>query len=218
MSLVVVATGTGVGKTMASLLLAMRYRVPYWKPVASGGDTDNDTDSIRQLSDGYVTTWPSRYSYGPPVSPHLAGRLAGNPVELQKLTAAWRSRSHQAAIIEGIGGVLVPLNDRGDLFVDWMQELALPCVLVASTELGTINHTLLTLLALRARRIEVAGVVLNGPKNADNADAIERFGQVDLIDRIDWYDPLTPRSAAAAAERFDRRGVLRRYFTHAELS
>jgi malonyl-CoA O-methyltransferase len=87
-------------------------------------------------------------------------------------------------VIEGAGGLLVPLTDRGYLLADLIAELELPALIVARSTLGTINHTLLSVEAARARGIPVLGVVLNGPANPENARAIERFGKVRVIGQL----------------------------------
>ncbi|MBF0342458.1 MAG: dethiobiotin synthase, partial [Magnetococcales bacterium] len=103
-------------------------------------------------------------------------------------------------VVEGAGGVLVPLNGR-DRMADLMVRLALPVVVVARTTLGTINHTLLTLEALRHRKLDVAGVILSGLPNGVNREAIERFGQVAILAEIPWLAPLTPEALADIAPR-----------------
>ena len=125
-------------------------------------------------------------------------------------------------LIEGAGGLFVPINDDGAMLFDLVVETALPVVLVGRSTLGTINHTLLSLTALRSRNIEIAGVVLNGPKNEENRNAIERWGHVKVIDEVEplakgWAgfqcaeSELSAKTIAAAAERFDAGGVLGEY-------
>lgn len=104
-------------------------------------------------------------------------------------------------IVEGAGGVLVPLNET-ELMVDFMTRLALPVIVVSSTRLGTINHTLLTLEALRARTLTVAGVVMNGEPNNDNRDAIARYGKVRILGELSQVIPLTAENVRAQAARF----------------
>src|SRR5262249_15570881 len=112
--------------------------------------------------------------------------------------------STHALVVEGAGGVLVPLNDR-DFMIDLMARLALPVLIVARSTLGTINHTLLTLEALRRRSLAIAGVVMVGPPNADNRQAIEQYGGVHVVGEMPLFDSLTrERLGHWAVNEFDR--------------
>jgi dethiobiotin synthase len=208
-SLVVSATGTEVGKTVVSAVLLARYPAcAYWKPFASGAADGSDTETVRRLAPAGSELLPEAYSLQAPLSPHLAARLEGRSIDSAPLLEPAR---RQRLVIEGIGGLMVPLRDDGELFLDWLAALERPCLLVARSELGTINHTLLSLAALSARRVEIAGVVLNGPPNPDNRDAIERFGQTAVIAELAPLVPLDRDAIARAAEHFDREGRLERF-------
>jgi dethiobiotin synthase len=192
MSVFVTGTDTGVGKTLVSALLLRRYGgdVPlgYWKPIATGSVEGRDTEWVRRRAGHAATIAEERYLFRPPVSPHLAARRAGariSPSSVVKAFAGLR-RANPALrwVIEGAGGLLVPLTDRGYLLADLIAELELPALIVARSTLGTINHTLLSVEAARARGIPVLGVVLNGPANPENARAIERFGKVRVIGQL----------------------------------
>ena len=154
------------------------------------------------------------YRFAPPLSPHLAARLAGVEIEPERILSAYRrhreSSGNGLLVVEGIGGLLVPLTDRGYLFADLIKVLGLPCLVVSSSQLGTINHTLLTLEALRSRGLSLAGVVLNGPVNLENRRAIERFGQTRVVAELEPLNPLSRETIAQAASEFDPDGVLER--------
>lgn len=225
MSLWVVATGTEVGKTVISALLMARYgadgRVAYWKPVASGARDERDSETVAELCPN-AKILPESYLFDEPLSPHLAARLEGRSVEPNRLVAdhaAYRISLSDAAstavslantgmVIEGVGGVLVPLRDGGPLLIDLLADIPAPCLVVAHSILGTINHTLLTLEALRHRHLPLAGVVLNGPPNAENRKAIETFGDIEVIDEVDWLQPLDAETVGKAAQNFDRAARL----------
>jgi dethiobiotin synthetase len=113
-------------------------------------------------------------------------------------------------IVEGAGGVLVPLNES-DLMIDLMSALGLPVVIAASAGLGTINHTLLTLQALRGRGLHPAGVVLVGPINSDNRAAIEQYGRVAVLGELPHIEPLTTSTLSPVAERLDPGGLLAKW-------
>ncbi len=219
MSLIVTGTDTDVGKTVVSAILLARYGslrhpVGYWKPIATGCDpaaaSPSDRDTVRGWVGSAVPMVESVYPFAPPVSPHLAARQAGTVIEPDTLLAAWRrwQKTGRALVIEGIGGVLVPLDDRGTLLVDLFAALRLPCLVVARTAVGTINHTLLTLEALRARGVPIAGLVMNGPPNHDNHAAIWQLGDIDLMLDLPSIDPLDATGIRTAATRFDPDGGL----------
>lgn len=220
MSVFVTATGTEVGKTVACAVILARYgrsfRLGYWKPIATGAALGRDTLEVKRLSGHLVEVLDEWYLFDPPVSPHLAARRARRPIVpdriLEGLVAHALEDRERSLVIEGIGGVQVPITTSGYMVSHLARDLHLPCVVVASSLLGTINHTLLTLEALRTREIDVAGVVLNGPRNRDNREAIARYGQVTVIGEIEPIRPLARAGVQSAARRFDRRARLRRYF------
>jgi malonyl-CoA O-methyltransferase len=132
-----------------------------------------------------------------PLSPEAAGALEGARVAL----ADFDLPAGAPIVVEGAGGVMVPLNGQS-LMLDLMGRLGLPVVVVAGTGLGTINHTLLSLAALRARGVAVAGVVLVGAENEGNRDAIVRHGTVRVIGWVPWLTPVTATAVAAASAGF----------------
>jgi dethiobiotin synthetase len=144
-----------------------------------------------------------------PVSPHLAARWSGTRIDLAEL-AALRVDDGAAWIVEGAGGLLVPVNES-ETMADWIGLLGLPVVVVARTGLGTINHTLLTLEALRARALRVAGVLMNGAQNADNRAAIEHYGRVPVIGELPAMEALSSAALAACALRLDPAHLLLEY-------
>jgi dethiobiotin synthetase len=207
--LFVTGTDTGIGKTVTSAALMCRYRLAarlrYWKPVQTGIEQDDDTAEVRRLagcSDDEILAEGVRLPR--PVSPHLAARWAGREIRIEDVVRLLHTRNDSERwIVEGAGGALVPLNDT-DLMTGLMRVLALPIVVAARSSLGTINHTLLTLEALRARSLSVAGVVMIGDKNPENRAAIERYGQVAVLGEMPFWKPIDPRRLADwAAEELD---------------
>lgn len=220
MSLVVVGTDTEVGKTVVSAVLLARYgrrhRLAYWKPIATGAAEERDSERVRRWVGPGLEVLPETYLFDPPLSPHLAARLAGARIDpervLEDLVRHGLADARRSLVVEGVGGVLVPITETGYLLVHLLRDLSLPCLLVARSSLGTINHTLLTLEALRARSVDLAGVVLSGPRNRENRRAIERFGEVEVTLEVDRLPRVGRRSIAVAARRFDRRARLKKYF------
>jgi dethiobiotin synthetase len=178
------------------LAAALMLRYPgacYWKPVQTG--PDSDTAEVLRLSGGQVLDEGVRLP--DPVSPHLAARRAGIAIDFDVLL---QSRdSHGAMIVEGAGGVLVPMNESQTM-ADFMEKLGLPVVIATRTMLGTINHTVLTLEALRARSLRIAGVVMIGESHPENRAAIEHYGRVPVLAEMPRFHPLTPECLRSWAE------------------
>jgi malonyl-CoA O-methyltransferase len=209
----VTGTDTGVGKTVVSAALVRALRpvgVGYWKPVQTGIEQDNDTETVRQLAAcAPVEIWDRGVRLERPVSPHLAARLAGRPLTVAGVTADAPVDARRFWVVEGAGGVLVPLNDR-ELMVDLMAALDLPIVIAARSGLGTINHTLLTVEALRMRSLPIAGIVLVGEPNPENRAAIDaRVTGARILAELPVIAPLEPASLEAwvAVNRPGLRGV-----------
>lgn len=219
MSLVIVGTDTGVGKTVASAVVLVRYgrrsRLGYWKPVQTGSEEGTDSAAVRRWTCGLVDVLGEAYVFREPLSPHLAARREDARIEPERILEALVRHAiedrERSLVVEGAGGILVPLTDDGYLLADLLGEMHLPCAVVARTTLGTINHTLLALEGLRARRVEVAGVILCGAENVENLRAIERFGRTRVVDRIPPVPRPGPGAIAAASRRFDRAGILGEY-------
>jgi dethiobiotin synthase len=199
--LFVTGTDTGVGKTIASAALMHRYRgaapLRYWKPIQTGIEIDDDTATVRLLgacSDEELFDQGVRLPR--PVSPHLAAHWAGQRIDLAELRGLVGDDDDTTWIVEGAGGLLVPVNESHTM-ADWIAYLALPVLVVARSGLGTINHTLLTLEALQARSLRVAGVIMMGESNPDNRSAIERYGHVPVVAEMPFLTPLDPGLLAA---------------------
>ncbi|HSP67365.1 MAG TPA: dethiobiotin synthase [Bryobacteraceae bacterium] len=185
----VTGTDTGVGKTVLSAALMLRYPdATYWKPIQTG--PDDDTSEVGRLSGGRVCAEGIRHP--DPVSPHLSRTR----IDLDALV---RRTFGTAVVIEGAGGVLVPVNESQTM-ADFMVKLGLPVMVATRTTLGTINHTVLTIEALRARSLKIAGVVMIGDRNSDNRAAIERYGKVSVLAEMPRFDPLTPECLRSWAE------------------
>ena len=206
----VTGTDTGVGKTVVSAALLIHLRpagaVRYWKPIQTGIEQDDDTATVTWLAGcSAAELVTSGVRLPRPLSPHLAARLSGTAIDLAPLEDTFNEAAHSThVVVEGAGGALVPLNGV-QLMTDLMSHLDLPVIITARSTLGTINHTLLTIEALQRRSIYVAGVVMVGPPNRDNREAIEQYGAVPILGEMPMFDPLTPeRLAAWSTTEFDR--------------
>jgi dethiobiotin synthetase len=201
----VTGTDTNVGKTVLSALLVAALDAIYWKPIQTGASEGTDRDSVRSWSEATEDRLPlERYRLDPPVSPHLAAREAGIRIALDEfnLPAVPAGRKW---IVEGAGGVMVPINER-DLMRDLMRRIGFPAIIAARTALGTINHTLLTLAALREARLPICGVALIGEENIENRRAIEHYGDVRVVGRIPVLEKINRAALLDAYEKhFDHR-------------
>jgi dethiobiotin synthase len=211
--LFVTGTDTNVGKTVVCAALFHRYRahakLRYWKPIQTGIEQDDDTAEFQRLTgcpDSGVLREGVRLPR--PVSPHLAARLAGVTIDLAQVAEPVEAEGPCTWIVEGAGGLLVPINGSQTM-ADLIATLGLGVLVVARSTLGTINHTLLTLEALRARALRVAGVVMVGDPNPDNRAAIEHYGHVAVLGEMPRLDPLAAASLAGwAATGLDPSGRL----------
>lgn len=183
----VTGTDTGVGKTVASAVLAASRGWGYWKPIQTG--LESDSAEVARLAGCRI--WERGIRLPDPVSPHLAAK--DSPIDLDAVVA--QAPFKDEWVVEGAGGVLVPINDS-EKMIDLMVMLNLPVVVAARTTLGTINHTLLTLQALRTQGLEVAKVVMVGDPNPDNRESIQDFGDVE-VDELPWIRPLTAEGVRA---------------------
>lgn len=193
--LIVSGTDTGIGKTVFSAALTAALGAHYWKPVQSGLDgPESDSETVARL--GAVPAeriLPEAYRLTEPLSPHRAAELDGVTIDPARLAPP----AHQALVIEGAGGLMVPIT-RHLLAIDLFARWNLPVILCARTALGTINHTLLSVEALRARGIALHGIVFIGEDMPDTIATIAEFSGARVLGRLPHLDPLTPDALATA--------------------
>jgi len=199
--IVIAGTDTNVGKTVFSAALADALGFSYWKPVQSGLEDETDSAAVARLGGlGPGQILPEAYRLRLPASPHIAARAEGRVIDRDRLAPP---ADVEALIIETAGGVMVPLTD--DLLtIDLLVEWGFPVILVARTALGTINHSLLTIDALRRRNISILGVAFSGDPEPAPEETIGAIGRVKILGRLPRLDPLGPetlRKAFAAAFR-----------------
>ncbi|MFD3191795.1 dethiobiotin synthase [Sedimentitalea sp. HM32M-2] len=200
-ALIVTGTDTGVGKTVFAAGLTAALGASYWKPVQSGLAETTDGETVRNLTGPPVL--PEAYRLAMPASPHLSAEDMGVEIDLARLTLP---SVRGPLVVEGAGGVMVPLNRRSfflDLFVRWRA----PVILVARTALGTINHTALSLSALRGAGCAVAGVVFVGDRAPDVEQSVAEMCQVRHLGRLPQIEPLTGPALTAAFDAIDVRTI-----------
>jgi dethiobiotin synthetase len=203
MRLVVCGTDTDVGKTVVSALLVEGLGACYWKPVQSGIEGGGDRDRLQSLLDlPAERIVPEAYRLAAPVSPHWAAEREGVAIDPERLALP---TGDGPLVVETAGGVLVPLR-RDWLQIEQLQRWNLPVLLVARSGLGTLNHTLLTLEALRRRQLTVLGLVLNGPPHPDNPRTLAELGAVPVLAEL---PPLQPLDRDALRRQWQRQSGLR---------
>ena len=187
-SLFVTGTDTNVGKTLLSALLVAALEAIYWKPIQTGATEGTDRRTVIKLAEiPEAQTIPESYCFGPPVSPHLAAEASGVKIDLARIRVP--AKVDKPVIAEGAGGILVPINDS-ELMLDLARHLGFPILIAARAALGTINHTLLTVRALRCAKMRIKGIVMIGNRNKDNERSVEQFGAVPVVGRIPWLDKI----------------------------
>ncbi|RNJ42706.1 dethiobiotin synthase [Mesorhizobium erdmanii] len=189
--IVITGTDTGIGKTVFSAGLAGLLDGFYWKPVQSGLDDKTDSEVVARLAglpSGRVL--PEAYRLKSPLSPHRSAEIDAVSIEAAELSLPVVPGP---LVIEGAGGLMVPLSRR-TRFIDIFEQWQLPVILCARTALGTINHTLLSIEALRTRSIPLIGVAFIGDEAADTQRTIEEFGGVRQLGRLPHLDPLTGKT------------------------
>jgi dethiobiotin synthetase len=181
----IAGTDTNVGKTAISAWIASQTGFDYWKPVQTGSLEGTDSDFIRKISG--VRTHPEAYCYQDPISPHEASKRENRPIHLESISIP----TGDHLIIEGVGGVMVPLNQK-QFLIDLMESWMIPVIVVARSTLGTINHTCLTIEVLKSRKIPILGVILNGPqdKNRFYQESIEHYTHIPVLSHFLWQDQI----------------------------
>jgi dethiobiotin synthetase len=203
-TLIVTGSDTSVGKTVVSAMLTLCLGGIYWKPVQAGTEDGTDRQRVAAMTGlGPESFRPETYVLKNPLSPHRAAELDGVAIEESALRLPGDIPGGRTLIVEGAGGVLVPVN-RALLFADVFAHWGAPAILCARTSLGTINHSLLSLEALRARNIPVLGIVFVGGANEDSETTIAEIGKVRRLGRLPLLPRLTAESLRAAfAENFE---------------
>ena len=174
MNVFITGTDTDIGKTLVSSWLCLHTGYDYFKPIQTGSIASFDSHTVATLSNVHVHK--ESYVFKAPLSPHMAAQDEAQTIDFDHIQLP--KTNH--LVVEGAGGIKVPINDT-QLMSDLVLHFEMPCILVARSKLGTINHTLLSLDYMRQRNINVLGVVMSGDINPRNRDAIEKYGQVEVL-------------------------------------
>ena len=207
--IIICGTDTDVGKTIVSSFFVQGLKSIYWKPIQSGTEEGTDTQTVCKLLDLAPNRYlPERYKFKAPVSPHWAAEKESRFIEPKNLHLPNLDKS---IVIETAGGLMVPLN-RNWLQIDQIKVWGSPIVLVARTGLGTLNHTLLSLEALRNRNINVLGIVLNGPPHNDNPKTIEQFGDTKILANLPIFEEVSAQILLKEWDKQELDQKLKQYF------
>jgi len=202
-ALIITGTDTGVGKTVFSAGLTAALEATYWKPVQSGLEDATDTDIVRDLSGAEVL--PEAYRLNMPASPHLSAEEMGVEIDLAQLALP---QVDGPLVVEGAGGVMVPLN-RQVFYLDLFTQWKAPVVLVARTALGTINHTALSLMALRNAGCDVIGVAFVGDPEPEVEQTIAQMCKTRHLGRLPYLSDLKRENLTDAFQNIDLDAIRR---------
>jgi len=173
--------GTDVGKTIVSAIVVEALKADYWKPIQAGELEFSDSHKIRNLiSNDRSRIFKNSYALKTPMSPHAAAKIDGITIELDKIILPKASNN---IVIEGAGGLLVPLNEK-DTILDIIEN-DYKIIVVSRHYLGSINHTLLTIETLRSQGLEISGIIFSGNENETTENIIEKLSEVQVLGRID---------------------------------
>jgi len=198
MNYFVTAIDTDSGKTVVSAILCEALQASYWKPIQAG--FPRDADAVKELVGPSITIHPEAYLLNTPASPHASAKLDGVEIQIEKIKIPQETKD---LVIEGAGGVLVPLNDK-EFVVDLISAFGATAILVADLYLGSINHTLLTIETLKTRKIKIAGIIFNGVSNPESERIILSYSSLPCLLRIkkeDTIDQTVVRAYAAEIKK-----------------
>ena len=191
MQFFITGIGTEIGKTVVSAIVTEYLQADYWKPVQSGDLHWTDTMKVQSLVSNTKSVFhPERHRLNAPLSPHASAALDGVQIKLSDFTIPATSNH---LVVEGAGGLMVPLNEH-EVLLDLIQQLQIPVILVSRNYLGSINHTLLSFEALQQRNIPIAGIVFNGEPNPASESFIENYTQLPVLFRVGNLDGITLES------------------------
>ncbi len=198
--IVVTGIGTDVGKTVVAAILTEALEADYWKPVQAGDLENSDSLKVQKLiSNTKTTIHAEEFRLSQPMSPHAASKIDDITI---KLSDFHLPETQNNLIIEGAGGLMVPLNDN-DLIIDLIKELDAEVVLVSQNYLGSINHTLLSLEVLKYENINVLGIIFNGDENAETEKYILNCSGLKCLGRIKRHDMIDKETVLSYKLQFE---------------
>lgn len=195
--IVITGIGTDVGKTVVSAIVSEALSASYWKPVQAGDLDNSDSKKIDRYTDN-VTVLPEAFLLSEPMSPHAAAEIDGVKILKEDIVIP---EVENNLIIEGAGGLMVPINSEGLIYADLFEAWKLPTIVVSRHYLGSINHTLLTLEVLKNRGVEILGIIYVGDENKATESIIQANSNVPFIARIPMAEKVDKEFILNQAER-----------------
>jgi dethiobiotin synthetase len=196
-TLFITGIGTGIGKTIVSAVLTEKLKSDYWKPIQSGDLDDSDTLKVKNLvSNDNSTFHKEAYRLTQPYSPHKSAAIDGITIDLNKIIAP---KTNNRLLIEGAGGLMVPLNDEY-LMIDLIKRLDVEVVLVSQNYLGSINHTLLSVAMLKQHDIKIAGIIFNGKTDENSESYILKYTGVQLLGHLPEFETVDKDAIVKAGD------------------
>lgn len=193
--------GTDVGKTVVSAILCEWLKANYWKPIQSGDPEGGDSKTLKNLvSHSSFEIFKEAYTFDAPLSPHAAAKLEGKEIQVDSIIPP---ESKNPIIIEGAGGLLVPLNYRNETICDLIIHLNAQVIVVVKEYLGNINHTLLTISHLEKKNIKIAGLVFVGEELPHTWDIIKKTSGLPLLFRVPIFNELNKNTIVNFVKEID---------------
>lgn len=192
----VTGISTDIGKTVVSAVLCRRLNAAYYKPIQAGNLENLESDFIKNLVPG-ITIFETKYKLNNPLSPHLAAKLDNVRIDIESITLP---NFKESLIVEGAGGILVPLNDEYTI-LDLIKKLKLPVIVIVKHYLGSINHSLLTCEVLKQSGVEIAGIIFNGESNEESEKIILKRTQIPCIGRVPELEKLNQEAIEEASKQ-----------------
>ena len=213
--LFVTGTDTEVGKTTCALLLLKALRdkfftmpITYYKPVQTGTDLGTDSDFISKYLEDEITVAKESYCFPEPISPNRAAKIHNHSIEIDTIERDYKKISEGICVLEGAGGLQVPLSEKLRIY-SIPKALKVPIVVVASTKLGTINHTLLTVESAQREGLDVKGIILSGKEDGDLKELLEEQSGVPVVGEIPWFENKEWSSVLEQARSFFREDFMK---------
>lgn len=193
----VTGIGTGIGKTIVSAMVTEALQADYWKPIQTGYGDGKDSDTVRSLiSNKKTKIHPEAYCLAFPASPLAAADKEGIKIEIKNIHVPG---TDNILVIEGAGGLMVPINEH-ELMIDMIEQWNAEVILVSQNYLGSINHTMLSCMALKARELNVLGIIYNGEDNLMAERSILSYCDFPVIGRIKAENAITPAKVSMYAK------------------
>lgn len=192
--------GTDVGKTIVSAIVSEAIGAVYFKPIQAGDLEYSDRHKIKAWCSEHVETLPNTFALERAMAPHEAAKLENIEMSIKDINLP--KNTSKPLVLEGAGGILVPLNEKGETVLDLYAASGLPILLVARNYLGSINHTLLTIAAIQQRNLQIAGIIYTDKPSSHTEEIIEKFTKVKKLGNVLLPELIDAEFIQSEAKRF----------------